>query len=668
MNVLPFTISKGNPWPFGLSSSGEGLNFSVISTSAKKVTLCLFSPSDLQQPAYEIPLDPLYKTGAVWHVCLTPPPANLFYLYRVDDLKTFLLDPYAKSLTSFQTWKGPDPDNYHPYGIVSTEATFNWENDASPNLKLQDLIIYEMHVRGFTKHTSSKTQHPGTFLGVIEKIPHLLDLGVNSIELLPIFEFDETEYQRINPLTQERLCNYWGYSTVNFFAPMEHYAYSNTPGSAITEFKTMVKHLHRHGIEVILDVVYNHSAEGNSDGPTISFKGLNSDVYYILDDKGKYLNYTGCGNTFNCNHPIVQELILSSLRYWVAEMHVDGFRFDLASIMSRGPRGEVLNNPPILEMISKDPILANSKLIAEPWDSAGLYQVGSFFPSSGKRWSEWNARYRDTVRRFIKGAGQKGSFAASLCGSQDMYYRSAPCRSVNFVNAHDGFTLADLVSYNHKHNLENGESNRDGTENNDSWNCGVEGETSEIEILALRAKQMRNFHLALMISRGIPMIHMGDEYGHTKKGNNNTWCQDNILNWFLWDKLEQNKSFYRFYKGLINFRKDHALLRQNRFFTPADIEWHGQALLQPQWDKNIPFIALTLKDPNGNDLYAAFNACPASIKIELPKNTTEHQWHWVVNTANEPPHDFFEGNYSLPIIGEKYNMDAYSSILLKIDT
>jgi isoamylase len=665
MGELPFQISNGTPHPFGVTSNNNQYNFAIVSSTAKTVSLCLFSNSKQNQPTIEIPLDPLYnKTGHVWHICLEYPEEQFLYSYRIDGNNKMLLDPYAKAVTTSYAWRECTTGTYQPFGAISHTNQFNWENDKPPSIAPENLIIYEMHIRGFTQHPSSAIQNPGTYEGVIEKIPYLLELGINAIELLPIYEFDETEYKRTSPLTKDQLCNYWGYSTVNFFSPMQRFSNKKNPEDIKNEFKKMVRELHKNGIEVILDVVYNHTAEGNHEGPTLSFKGFDNAEYYMLDDKGRYLNFSGCGNTFSCNNPIDQELILSSLRYWVVEMHIDGFRFDLASILTRGTHGAFLSNPPILELISKDPILSNVKLIAEPWDAGGLYQVGSFFPSGGKRWSEWNGRYRDIVRRFIKGTGHKGAFAANICGSQDLYYRESPNRSINFVTAHDGFTLADLVSYNQKHNIANGEDNRDGTDSNDSWNCGEEGETSSISVNALRQRQMRNFHVVLMLSRGIPMLHMGDEYGHTKLGNNNTWCQDNELNWFLWDKIAKNGDFFRFYKKLIHFRKERAVLRQDHFYSPKDIEWHGQRLKTPEWDKNNSFIAFTIKDHiQGQDIYAAFNMSGHFLNVELPHNQ-EYEWNWIVDTSKEAPYDFLE-NDTIENNDPVYRMTPYSSIILK---
>ena len=434
--------------------------------------------------------------------------------------------------------------------------------------------------------------------------------------------------------------------------------------NAIQEFKTVVKELHANGIEVILDVVYNHTAEGNQEGNIFSFKGLENSVYYLLGPNGEYYNFSGCGNTVNCNNPVVRELIRDSLRYWVTEMHVDGFRFDLASILVRSHDGIPLSNPPLVEAITLDPILANTKLIAEAWDAGGLYQVGTF-PAMGV-WAEWNAEYRDSVRRFIKGTdGEVGNFATRICGSEDLYGKGRlPCNSINFVTAHDGFTLADLVAYNEKHNESNGEENRDGGQNNESWNCGVEGETGDREIVSLRERQMKNFHLALMISQGVPMLLMGDEYGHTKFGNNNTWGHDSRLNWFQWDSLEQNQAFFRFYRMMIAFRKKHAVLKHTRFLGEHDIIWHGVEPGKPDWSLKSRFIACTLPDSiNGYVLYVAFNAYYEELTVHLPWRDT--LWHQIAYTMLPSPHDIVNEREAKAIKGKTHTLAPHSALILK---
>lgn len=653
---------QGSPEPFGISFREEGINFALFSSSAAKVTLILFKRHTKEKVA-QIPVK--HKTGTVWHILLAGLTqenwAHFCYAYQIDEQPYQLIDPYAHALATPIQWgarKAPE-EEYHPLGDLAVPARtpFDWQEVSRPQHAIEDLILYEMHVRGFTRHPSSGVRYPGTFLGLIEKIPALLALGINAVELLPIQEFDEQEVKVYNPTTGKLLCNFWGYSTVNFFAPMNRYACQD----AITEFKTLVRELHRNGIEVILDVVYNHTAEGSSVGPTLSYKALDKEVYYILNPDGDYSNYSGCGNSVNANHPVVIQLILDSLRYWALEMHVDGFRFDLASALTRGRRGEPLDSAPLIDAISEDPLLANLKLIAEPWDAVGLYHVGRFWPTTA-RWSEWNGKYRDSVRCFIKGTpGVTGDFVTRLCGSEDLYYNRSPTCSINFVTVHDGFTLRDLVSYNEKHNIDNGENNRDGTSDNASWNCGEEGETDKENVLELRDRQMRNFHLALMISQGVPMLFMGDEYGHTKGGNNNTWCHDDERNWFLWDQLEQNRGFYRYYCKLIQFRKQHPILRRTRFLTPADVTWHGILPLTPDWNPENQFVAFTLVDPNGKNLYLAFNAQEKQIELELP----EAKWRWVVYTANPFPNDFYDPDEAPDVDTPTIPMLPFSALMLK---
>lgn len=664
---------RGSPYPLGATLFPNGFNFALATFHATTVSLCLIRQGETV-PFAEFPLDPhLNCTGDVWHILVAEIPESTGYAYRIDGNDTLTLDPYAKGVCSTNIWRSPPlppPDtthvpDYHPIGWIPQTISFDWQGDKHPNIPLDKLVIYEMHVRGFTNHPSSKVEHPGTFLGLIEKIPHLIELGINAVEFLPLFEFNEFEYLKANPLTGVRLHNYWGYSTVNFFSPMLRYSTSPDPGVAIQEFKLMVRELHRHGIEVILDVVYNHTSEGDERGPSYCYKNLDNNSYYMLDSEGNYLNYTGCGNTFNCNHPLVRNLIIKSLRYWLIEMHVDGFRFDLASVLMRGRNGEPLENPPLIESISEDPFLKSCKLIAEPWDATGFYQVGDFYLEC-PRWCEWNGQYRDTVRRFIRGDnGMIGTFATRLAGSQDLYSTRTPLNSINFVTSHDGFTLHDLVSYNIKHNIENAENNRDGSDHNDSWNCGVEGQTEDKELLALRQRQMRNLHLALMVSQGIPMISMGDEYAHTKLGNNNTWCQDNDLNWFLWDQLEENRYFFRFFSKLIEFRQSHRLLHLGRFLTNQDITWHGLKPESPKWSAGNHFLAFTLIDlENHQDLYIAFNASNQTQRATLPSPPEHKRWTLVVNTANLPPDDFYEAGRAPYIEETELTFIPFSAVML----
>ncbi len=659
---------RGSPFPLGALQKNRDTNFAIFSKNADQVHLCLFKPQETLA-FLEIALDPkLNKTGQIWHIQLSNIPDDTEYGFRVEGPQNpeegflfnpdqLLIDPYAKLCNTPLAWGKKEPTL--PKGIITHDAVFDWEKDTPPQIAMRDLIIYEMHVRGFTRHPSSSVPHPGTFLGLIEKIPHLKKLGINAVELLPIFEFDECEYRHINPKTGERLFNFWGYSSVNFFSPMRRYS----SRAAIAEFKTLVKELHKQGIEVILDVVFNHTAEGGPQGRTLSFRGIDNRVYYMVDEEGGYRDFSGCGNTLNCNHPIVERFILDSLRYWVSEMHVDGFRFDLASVFTRDERGHVLTDPPLVKALSSDPLLANVKFIAEAWDAVGLYQVGSF-PHQG-RWAEWNGKYRDVLRDFIKGTGNKKTFVRALCGSDDLYGHSrTPYHSINFVTAHDGFTLRDLVSFQEKHNEENGEENRDGCTDNRTWNCGAEGETTDPAIQLLRQKQMRNFHVVLMLSLGTPMVLMGDEYGHTRHGNNNAWCQDNELNWFLWDQLEKEKDFFRFYSLMISFRKNHPLLRPDHFFKSEDIDWHGRTPFEPLWDEENGFIACTLKDPTKNTpLYIAFNASGNSTYLTLPLPPEGKQWHRCIDTALPSPQDFIQTPESQAALKETYTMESYSTFV-----
>ncbi|CAH2058675.1 unnamed protein product [Thlaspi arvense] len=571
-----FLVSGGLPSPFGATVRDDGVNFSVYSANSVSATICLISLSDLRQNKVteEIQLDPsTNRTGHVWHVFLEGNFKDMLYGYRFDgkfspeeghyyDSSNILLDPYAKAIISRDEFGvlGAEENCWSQMAcmVPTLDEEFDWEGDMPLKLSQKDFVIYEMHVRGFTRHESSEIRFPGTYQGVAEKLDHLQELGINCIELMPCHEFNELEYYSYNTIMGDHRVNFWGYSTIGFFSPMVRYSSGsshNFAGRAINEFKILVKEAHKRGIEVIMDVVLNHTAEGNEKGPIFSFRGVDNSVYYMLAPKGEFYNYSGCGNTFNCNHPVVRQFIVDCLRYWVTEMHVDGFRFDLGSIMSRSSslwdaanvygadvEGDLLTTgtpvscPPVIDMISNDPILRGVKLIAEAWDAGGLYQVG-MFPHWGI-WSEWNGKifngygkFRDVVRHFIKGTdGFSGAFAECLCGSPNLYQGGRkPWNSINFVCAHDGFTLADLVTYNNKNNLANGEENNDGENHNCSWNCGEEGDFASISVKRLRKRQMRNFFVSLMVAQGVPMIYMGDEYGHTKGGNNNTYCHDNYV-------------------------------------------------------------------------------------------------------------------------------------------
>lgn len=658
-------LEKGFVFPFGAVVLSEGINFSLYAKEVEAVTLCLFHENEIHTPFEKIEL---HRTGDIWHIFVKGISPTIAYGYEIKkkDATLFALDPYAKNILSEPKWQSPSRKEftYKPLGKV-VQHFFNWENDSPPLIPKKELVIYEMHVRGFTCHSSSKVQHPGTFKGMIEKIPYLLELGVNAVELMPIQEFCEEDVVQVNPENQTKLHNYFGYSTINFFSLMNRYASESSEDKAMVEFKTLVKELHKNKIEVILDVVFNHTLEGNEKGQVLSYKCLDNKAYYMVNNENQYLNFSGCGNTFNCNHPITMELIIQALRYWVMEYHIDGFRFDLAAIFNRGYDGTPLEKAPIMEFISNDPVLSGIKLIAEPWDAGGLYQLGKF-ASYGPRWSDLNGKYQQNIRNFIKGTPhQKGFFAGAIAGSKE-FFPLSPFSSINYIVMHDGFSLADLVSYNEKHNLANGENNNDGNNQNESWNCGQEGRTTNKRVLRLRQKQMRNFHLALMLSQGIPMFLMGDEYGHTRLGNNNPWGQDNEINWFLWSKLEENKSFYNFFRFLIHFRKNHPLFHIENHWSEKEIKWHGLKPEQPEWEKDHRLIAFTFHYPTGEaGLYAAFNASQIYQDLIIPNPGEGKGWQWVINTNNNPPTDFYDESNQVKLTENSYHIAPYSSILLK---
>jgi glycogen operon protein len=654
-----------------------GVNFSVYSRYATKCTLVLFE-KDAPEPMVEIPFPDEFRVGNVFTmVVFDLGYENIEYGYRMDgpyepwqghrfDYSKILMDPYAKVIGGRDVWgQQPDWNDTYPHRARFIYDDFDWEGDRSLETPIEDLVIYEMHVRGFTRHASSMVKHRGTFAGLREKIPYLKQLGVNCVELMPIFEFDEFENSKISPVTGETLYNYWGYSQVGFFAPKAGYAATGRMGMQVDELKTLIKDLHRNGIEVMLDVVFNHTAEGNEQGPTISYRGVDNKSYYMLTPEGYYYNFSGCGNTLNCNNPLVRNMILDCLRYWAEEYHIDGFRFDLASILSRDQNGAPLANPPLLETLAYDPVLAKCKLVAEAWDAGGLYQVGSF-PAHG-RWAEWNGKYRDDMRKFLKGDGTVGAASQRLQGSPDLYSYNGrgATASINFITAHDGFTLADMVSYNGKHNYANGENNNDGGNDNDSWNCGWEGPTDDPGINALRLRQMKNALAMLMVSQGVPMIVMGDEVGRTQQGNNNTYCQDNELNWLDWSLVEQNADLLRFFQNCIAFRKDHPVLRNNQHFRNydyvgsgyPDISWHGTQAWNADWSAESRCLAFMLcgKHAKGgtvqdNDIYVAMNMHWDSHHFGLPGLPSGRKWHVFANTA--APEDSYEpGNE--PVLAEQ---------------
>ncbi|MCA1949777.1 MAG: glycogen debranching protein GlgX [Treponema sp.] len=707
-----YTIESGKPLPLGTEITGTGVNFSLFSRHATAVTLVLFDSPDAIDPIEQIILDPhKNRTGDLWHCHVKGLEPGAFYLYRVDgpylpekgfrfNPNKLLLDPYAKALTDLSGWdltksmgynpNMPDGDlsfsyeddaPYQPKCIVIDDE-FNWEGDKPINYPLRFSVLYETHVKGLTMHPSSGVEHPGTYRGVIEKIPHFKELGITSLELMPIQEFNEQEIPRINPRTGEALKNYWGYSTVAFFAPKGSYAADRTPGAQVREFKEMVKALHRAGIEVILDIVFNHTAEGNELGPTFSFRGIDNTIYYMLDENKRYYkNYSGCGNTLNCNHPVVRTFILDCLRYWVIEMHVDGFRFDLGSILGRDQQGRLMENPPMLERIAEDPVLRNTKIIAEAWDAGGAYQVG-WFP--GGRWAEWNDRYRDDVRKFWRGdAFEARHFATRLSGSSDLYLRDGrkPFHSINFITSHDGFTLRDLVSYAEKHNDENGEENRDGHGANFSSNYGFEGPTTNPAIETIRFRQMRNFICTLMISLGTPMLLGGDEMGRTQRGNNNAYCQDNEISWYDWTLLNTNRDFFRFVQEMLAFRKRHPAFLRPEFFTgkdgsynaTPDITWYDESGNSPDWakiDKRLAYRldgskADTFADRDDNDFYIMFNSFKEGCLFKIAEAPAGKKWFRVVDTSLPSPEDIVSPGLEQAIASQKeYYVNDRTTVIL----
>ncbi|GAY41555.1 hypothetical protein CUMW_060400 [Citrus unshiu] len=657
--TLPLKTSQGQAFPMGVSEVENGINFAIFSQHATAVTLCLSLPKreklDWQDGGMiELPLDPcVNKTGDIWHICIEDlPRSEVLYGYRVDgprdwhqghrfDSSIVLIDPYAKLVEGRRHFGDASAKLSKFLGTYDFESLpFDWgDNYKLPNIPEKDLVIYEMNVRAFTVDESSglDPEIRGSYLGLIQKIPHLLELGINAVELLPVFEFDEMEFQRRrNP--RDHMVNTWGYSTINFFSPMSRYAAGGGgPLKASWEFKEMVKALHGAGIEVILDVVYNHTNEADDANPyTTSFRGIDNKV------KLHFYGYATGKST-------------------VVEYHVDGFRFDLASVLCRGTDGSPLNAPPLIRAIAKDAILSRCKIIAEPWDCRGLYLVGKF--PNWDRWAEWNGKYRDDLRKFIKGdPGMKGILATRISGSSDLYRvnKRKPYHSINFIIAHDGFTLYDMVSYNYKHNEANGEGGNDGCNDNFSWNCGFEGETDDASIKALRSRQMKNFHLALMVSQGTPMMLMGDEYGHTRYGNNNSYGHDTAINNFQWGQLETKKnSHYRFFSEVIKFRQSRRVFGREDFLNINDVTWH-----EDNWDNyDSKFLAFTLHDNNGADIYLAFNAHDFFVKVSLPPPPPKRQWFRVVDTNLESPDDIVpEGAAGT---GSTYNLSPYSSILLE---
>ncbi len=660
------------PVPYGAHVVEHGVHFSIFSRHAKRVWLMIFDHADDATPKEEFELRPeRNRLGDLWHLHVPTARAGQYYVYRMDgprdgaagyayDPEQWLLDPYALAVTGQKKWgehegvvpgKAIKGGRYFPKGIILKDD-FDWTGDRTLRVPLNQSIIYEASVRGYTAHPNAGVRNPGTYRGLIEKIPHLRELGITTLELLPPQEFNEMELLWENG-PRKNLRNFWGYSTLAFFAPNGRYACGNQHGEQVHEFKEMVLEMHKAGIEVILDVVYNHTAEGGMGGQTFSFRGIDNPIYYMVEADGKgYKNYTGCGNTVNGNHPVVRDFIMHCLHYWVLDMRVDGFRFDLATILARGRDGELLANPPVIEQIAEDPVLRGVKIIAEAWDAAGAYQVGSF-PS--RRWSEWNGKYRDDIRDFwMGGAGRLSTFATRLCGSSDLYDRpgQTPLKSVNYITCHDGFTMADLVSYSEKHNLANCEGNRDGDNHNHSDNCGQEGPTADPSILAKRFRRQKNMMATLFLSQGIPMLLGGDEFGRTQQGSNNAYCQDNEISWIDWSLLKKNRPLYEFVLKTIELRKSHPCLWRERFFKGTqkagdypDIAWYGPGGAgQPDWEKGVVFACRldgrrehTGAELDDDNLFMIFNNGNDPQMFELPINLNGGPWNLAFTTQEKAP-------------------------------
>ena len=653
IDVSSLIVSPGRLYPLGAVVYDSGVRFSIFSRHATSVSLALFENVEDNAPVCELAFDPdRHRTGNIWSIYIANLPEDVYYMYRIDgphaperghrfDKRLYLLDPYAKAFA------GDIHRGTMKCAVMHDRV--DWYEDFRPRTPMSETIIYETHVRGFTVHASSGIENGGTYRGLIAKIPYLKELGVTAVELLPVQEFGETWLGRCSIETREQLSNYWGYSNIGFFAPAGRYACSAIHREHLKEFRGMVGALHAAGIEVILDVVFNHTSEGDSRGPTLCFRGIDNSIYYILDEKGEYLNFSGCGNTFNCNHPVVKDFIIDCLRYWVSGMHIDGFRFDLASILGRDQRGNLRHDAPLIERISEDPVLHDTKLIAEAWDAGGAYQVGAF---GNSRWAEWNGRFRDDVRHFWRGdAWSRNAFASRVAGSSDLYQYNGrtPAHSVNFITCHDGFTLRDLVSYAEKHNLANGENNRDGSDDNISDNCGVEGETSDAAVNKIRLRMQKNFLATLFLSAGTPMLLGGDEFGRTQKGNNNAYCQDTEVSWFDWSLARKNAELLRFCRRLIQFRKENPVFRRPAFFAgkpvlpddqEPDLRWFDGSGNPPDWSAPEPVLGCAIHPAvnGGVRLCMLFNGSrePAQFRLAPGK------WSIAIHTAMRAPDDIHE--------------------------
>ena len=678
--------SPGSSAPLGASLSDGGVNFSLYARQATAVELCLFDSVSDVVPSQRVTLDPAHQhTGDYWHCRVDNIDAGQHYGWRVEgpwqpqlglrfDPTNLLLDPHGLALAIPPGYgRAPGRSGSGDWGtamksVVADPLAYDWEGDAPLRRPSHESVIYELHVRGFTAHPSAglPPELAGTYRGLIHKIPYLKDLGITAVELLPVFAFD--------PLAAPSgLRNYWGYQPVSFFAPHPGYACSSDPLAVIDEFRDLVKALHRAGIEVILDVVFNHTAEGDAEGPAFCFRGLADSDYYLHNDDGTYIDDTGCGNTFNANHPVVRRLIRESLHHWVRHLHVDGFRFDLASVLDRDQNGKPTPLSPILWDIDTDPVLAGTKLIAEAWDAAGLYQVGSFV---GDNWQEWNGRFRDDVRRFLKGDnGLACSVSQRLIGSPDIYghkQREAEA-SVNFITCHDGFTLADLVSYNTKHNEANGEANLDGSDDNASWNCGIEGPTQDPGVLALRGRQSRNLLASLLLAIGTPMLAMGDEIGRTQQGNNNVYAQDNPLSWLDWTLLDHNADLHRFVRELIAYRQRRDVLVNDHRLSLCElvrrhqVSWHGIEPNQPDWsDTSHAFAVTTITSIDHRfRWHAMINAWWQPLTFQLPEPDGDQScWHRWIDTFRTSPDDIVPWLEAPPLEGDSYTVEPRSIVVL----
>ncbi len=676
--VNGFQIRPGFFREFGAVAIPGGVNFTIHTHGATSCELLLFHRK-AEEPYAVIPFPESYKIGFCYSMIVFDLDIEEFeYAYRLDgpydekkglrfDKNKILLDPYARAVTGQSQW-GHVNNAQHGYRARVVQSNFDWGDQRHHSIPMEDLIIYELHVRGFTMDESSGVKHHGTFEGLREKIPYLKELGVNAVELMPIFEFDEMRDVRL--IDENELIDFWGYNPVSFFAPNTSYCSSMEYNREGLELKTLIKDLHDNGIEVILDVVFNHTAEGNEFGPCFSFKGFDNNIYYMLTPDGHYYNFSGCGNTLNCNHPVVRDMILECLRYWVIEYRVDGFRFDLASILGRNDDGTPLSQPPLLRSLAFDSILGNVKLIAEAWDAGGLYQVGSF--PSWKRWAEWNGRYRDDMRRFLKGDDFLAQTAAArITGSPDLYdpaYRGGNA-SINFLTCHDGFTLYDLYSYNQKHNEANGWGNTDGADDNNSWNCGVEGETDDPAILALRKRLMKNACAVLLCSRGTPMFLSGDEFADTRYGNNNPYCQDNLISWLDWSLLKKNKDLFDFFQYMIQFRKDHPVIRKDlepSYLGVPAMSTHGLTPDETNFSGDSHVVCVRFAGYNEatqkEDLvYLAVNSGWFPVTLTLPELPEHYKWKVAVNTG-DPKCQFFHKN-SMPTVESKIFLGERSVII-----